>query len=74
VVVDKLSKSAHFMALAHPYTAKMVVENFIEAVVKLHKIPKSIISDRDLIFVGSFWQEFFEISSTQLKISTAYHP
>ena len=74
VVVDRLSKSAHFLALAHPFTAKMVAEKFVEGVVKLHGMPKSIISDRDPVFMSQFWQEFFKLSGTQLKMSSSYHP
>jgi len=74
VVVDRLSKSAHFLALAHPYTAKMVAEKFVEGVVKLHGMPRSIISDRDPIFISHFWREFFKLSGTKLKMSSAYHP
>nr|CAN75226.1 hypothetical protein VITISV_035857 [Vitis vinifera] len=74
VVVDRLSKSAHFLALAHPFIAKMVAEKFVEGVVKLHGMPKSIISDRDLVFMSQFWQEFFKLSGIQLKMSSSYHP
>jgi len=74
VVVDRLSKSAHFLALAHPYTAKMVAEKFVEGVVKLHGMPRSIISDKDPIFISHFWREFFKLSGTKLKMSSAYHP
>ncbi|KAH9647661.1 Wall-associated receptor kinase-like 22 [Citrus sinensis] len=74
VVVDRLSKSAHFMSLSHPFSAKTVAEKFINGVVKLHGMPKSIISDRDPIFISKFWQEFFKMSGTQLKMSSAYHP
>ena len=74
VVVDQLSKSAHFMALSHLYTVKMVAEKFVEGVVKLHGMPRSIISDRDPIFISHFWQEFFKLSGTKLKMSSAYHP
>jgi len=74
VVVDRLSKSAHFLALSHPYTAKMVAEKFVEGVVKLHGMPKSIISDRDPIFISHFWREFFKMSGTTLHMSSAYHP
>ena len=52
VVVDRLSKYAHFMAFAHFYTAKIMAVVFIEGVVKLHGLPMSIISDRDPIFTS----------------------
>jgi hypothetical protein len=53
--VDKLSKSVHFLALSHPYTAKLVAETFIAGIVKLHGMPQSIISDRDPVFISHFW-------------------
>ncbi|KAL4318769.1 hypothetical protein GQ457_18G015560 [Hibiscus cannabinus] len=74
VVVDRLSKSAHFIALTHPFTAKIVAEKFVEFVVRLHGLPRTIISDRDSVFLSSFWREFFKLSGTQLQMSSAYHP
>ena len=74
VVVNRLSKSAHFLALTHSFTAKIVAERFVEGVIKLHGLPKSIISDRNPIFISKFWQEFFQMSGTKLQLSSAYHP
>lgn len=64
VVVNKLSKSAHFLILTHPFTAKGV--KFIEEIIKLHGLPETIISDWDLIFISKFRQEFFQMSGTKL--------
>lgn len=74
VVIDRLSKYTHFVALTHPYTAKMVAKKFIDSTVKLHGMLCSIINDRDLIFISHFWQEFFKMSGTKIKISFSYHP
>ena len=74
VVVDRLSKYAHFISLSHPFTTKLVAEKFLEGVVKLHDMPKSIASDRDPIFIRKIWYEFFTLSGTKLKMSSAYHP
>ena len=74
VVVDRFSKYAHFLPLTHPFTAKLVADKFVEGIVKLHGMPISIISDRDPIFVSKFWQEFFKLPGSKLKLSSAYHP
>ncbi|KAG8639326.1 hypothetical protein MANES_14G117021v8 [Manihot esculenta] len=74
VVIDRLSKYAHFLPLSHPYSAKVIVDKFVEGVVKLHGMPRSIISDRDPIFMSNFWREFFKLSGTQLNMSSSYHP
>lgn len=74
VVVDRLSKYAHFSALAHPYTASSIATIFIRDIVKLYGPPRSIVSDRDPVFVSSFWEAFFTAQGTQLCRSSAYHP
>jgi hypothetical protein len=74
VVVDHLSKDAHFCSLAHPFTHSSVVRAFMDQIFKLHGIPTSIILDQDPTFTGKFWQELFKLQGTQLNMSTAYHP
>jgi len=74
VVVDRFSKSAHFLSLTHPFTAKIVAKKFVEGIIKLHGMPIFIVSDRDPIFISKFWQEFFKLSGTKLQLSSAYHP
>lgn len=74
VVVDRLTKWNHFIPLKHPYSTILLVEVFIKEVSCLHGIPILIVSDRDPIFLSSFWKELFKLQGTQLKMSTTYHP
>ena len=74
VVVDRLTKYAHFLPIRHPYTALMVAQTFLDTVVKLHGLPASIVTDRDPIFVSHFWKELFKLYRVNLQLSTAYHP
>jgi hypothetical protein len=74
VVVDHLSKYAHFYALQHPFTASTVAQIFMDQVFKLHGMPHSIVSDCDPTFTRNFWQELFKLQGAQLHISTTYHP
>ncbi|CAL0310857.1 unnamed protein product [Lupinus luteus] len=74
VVVDRLSKAAHFMHLAHPYTASSVAQTFMDNVFKLHGFPDSITCDRDPVFISNFWQDLMAFQGVQLQLSTSYHP
>ncbi|GJU68618.1 ty3-gypsy retrotransposon protein [Tanacetum coccineum] len=74
VVIDRLSKYAHFTPLHAQFTAPQVATLFVQTVVKLHGIPWSIVSDRDKIFTSSFWSHIFKLQGTSLQMSSAYHP
>ena len=74
VVVDRLTKYAHFVALKHPYTAITVAKAFMANIVRLHDIPTSIISYQDKVFISSFWQALFKLQGTKLCMSLSYHP
>ncbi|KAJ0575909.1 putative nucleotidyltransferase, Ribonuclease H [Helianthus annuus] len=74
VIVDRLSKFAHFIALPAHYTAFSLATVFLKEVFKLHGLPKTIVSDRDPIFVSRFWKELFKQMGTKLIHSSAYHP
>jgi hypothetical protein len=54
VVVDRLTKYAHFLPIKHPYTAHQIAHIFFTNIVKLHGIPRSIVSDRDKVFTSIF--------------------
>ncbi|WVZ53351.1 hypothetical protein U9M48_004311 [Paspalum notatum var. saurae] len=73
VVVDRLTKVAHFIALRHPYTASGLARVFLDSLVCLHGFPQSIVSDRDPIFISAFWRELFKLYKVKLNLSTAYH-
>ena len=64
VVVDRLTKYAHFCALSHPFKASTVSTAFMEKIQKLHGNPKIIVRDKDLIFTGNFWMELFSCLGT----------
>jgi hypothetical protein len=74
VIVDRLSKYAHFIPVKHLYTASSIAQLFLDNIVKLHDMPQPIVSDRDTNFVSSFWKELFKLYKVNLNLSTAYHP
>jgi transposase InsO family protein len=74
VVVDRFSKYAHFIPRKHPFSAQQVAQVMLNAVIRLHGVPKTIVSDRDMVFTSLFWKEMFKLFNTTLLMSTAYYP
>ncbi|GAU10196.1 hypothetical protein TSUD_418680, partial [Trifolium subterraneum] len=74
VIVDRLTKSAHFIAVKSTYKASRYAEIFLEEIVKLHGVPVSIVSDRDPTFTSHFWRAFQKAMGTRLRMSTSNHP
>jgi hypothetical protein len=74
VVVDKLSKMAHYIATHTNITAEGVAKLIFKHIVRYHGMPSSIVSDRDTRFTSSFWQELWKILGTKLNMSTSFHP
>jgi hypothetical protein len=73
VIVDKLTKSAHFIPVRDTYDVTDVARVFVSEVIRLHGIPKKIISDRDSRFTSRFWTSLQSVLGTQLNSSTTYY-
>ncbi|XP_028051369.1 uncharacterized protein LOC114256014 [Camellia sinensis] len=74
VIVDRLTKSAHFLPVKIQYNADKLAVIYVNEIVRLHGVPVSIVSDRDPKFVSRFWQSLQEVMGTELKFSTTFHP
>ncbi|KAL4590367.1 hypothetical protein LXL04_003296 [Taraxacum kok-saghyz] len=74
VVVDRLTKSAHFLSIKETDKMEKLTRTYLKEIVRLHGVPVSIISDRDNRFTSRFWQSLQKSLGTRLDISTAYHP
>jgi hypothetical protein len=74
VIMDHLTKSAHFIPVSTIYRARQYPELYISHIVCYHGIPKTIISDRGSIFVARFWEQLHECLGTHLIRSSPYHP
>lgn len=73
-VVDRLTKSAHFLPIKLSSTMDKYAELYIQEVVRLHGVPISIVSDRDPKFTSKFWKSLQKAMGTKLTLSTAFHP
>ena len=73
MIIDKLTKSAHFIPVRMDYSMDRLVELYVEEIVRLHGVPLSIVSDRDPRFTSRFWNELQLALGTKLMFSTTFH-
>ena len=74
VVVDHLSKMAHFLPCSKDITADQTASLFLKHVIRLHGLPDDIVSDRGPQFASRFWSCLFKLLGTKTNLSSAYHP
>ena len=74
MVVDKLTKTVHFLPYNTKWSVAKLVRYYIREIVRLHGVPINILSNRDARFTSRFWQSFQEAMGTELQMSSAYHP
>nr|GFA82783.1 putative reverse transcriptase domain-containing protein [Tanacetum cinerariifolium] len=74
VIVDRLTKSAHFLAIHEDYKTEKLAILYINEIIARHGVPMSIISNRDSYFTSRFWKSLQKALGTRLDLSTAYHP
>ena len=74
VIIDRLTKSAHFLLVLKTHSVEALCELYIKEIVRLHGVPVSIVSDRDARFTSLFWKGFQKAVGTTLDMSTTFHP
>ena len=74
VIVDRFTKSAHFLPIHKKTTLEEMAKLYVNEIVCLHGVPVSIISDRDPHFTARFWKSLQHELGMQLKFSSAFHP
>nr|BAL46523.1 hypothetical protein [Gentiana scabra x Gentiana triflora] len=74
VIVDRLTKSAHFLPCKVDMPIKKFTQLYLDNIVRLHGVPLSIVSDRDSRFISHFWKGLQKAFETKTDLSTAFHP
>ena len=74
VIIDRLTKSTHFLPIQVTQTMDQLTEIYIKEIVRLYGVPVSIISDRDTSFTSTFQEKLHKAMGTKLKFSTTFHP
>jgi transposase InsO family protein len=74
VVVDKLTKAGHFVPVKTTHTTTNIAKIFMKEIARLHGIPRTIVSNRNMKFTSNFWRGLFKLFGTNLNFITTYHP
>ena len=74
VIVDRLTKSTHFLLVSNDDLLDKLAQLFVEEIVRLHGVPISIVSDRDPRFTSRLWSSLQDAMGTRLHFSIAFHP
>nr|GEU67896.1 hypothetical protein [Tanacetum cinerariifolium] len=74
VIIDRLTKSAHFLAILEDYKIERLTKLYINEIVARNGMPVSIISNHDSYFTSRFWQSLQKALGTRLDLSKVYHP
>jgi IS30 family transposase len=74
VIVDRLTKSAHFIAVNQKDKGEKLIDIYVKEIVSKHGVPKKIVSDRGYVFTSEFWKQHQEALGSKLDFSTTYHP
>ena len=74
VIVDRLTKTSHFLPIKKTYSTDRLTRLYVNWIVCLHRVPVSIVSDREATFTSVFWQKLHKALGTRLNFSTSFHP
>jgi transposase InsO family protein len=74
VIIDRLTKVAHFIPVKTTFGGATLARIYLKEIVRLHGIPRKIVSDRGTQFTFKFWTSLQKDMGTKLDFSTAYHP
>jgi transposase InsO family protein len=73
LVVDKLTKAAHFIPIKMSYKEDNIADIYMKEISKLHCVPKAVVSDKDSKFTSNFWKGLFKGFGMNMNFSIAYH-
>ncbi len=74
VMVDRLTKMAHFTPCSKSITIEKTAQLILDGIVRLHGLPKEIVSDRGPQFAFKFWRRLFELLGVDIRLSSTFHP